>query len=79
MKATVEKSLSYSQVKPREIFVEILNSISNCATEDELRYCMKKLVERYTKFSDYFRFGFGSHHMWVCENQSMERIILVEF
>lgn len=79
MKATVESVLLNMESKPVEIFAEILNNITSSETEDELRYCMKILQERYPSLNRYFSFGFGSTHMWVCEPGSKFRLIFVEF
>lgn len=79
MKATVESVLLNMESKSVEIFAEILNNITACETEDELRYCMKILQERHPSLNRYFSFGFGSSHMWVCEAGSNERLIFVEF
>jgi hypothetical protein len=79
MKATVESVLLNMESKSVEIFAEILNNITSSETEDELRYCMKILQERYPSLNRYFSFGFGSTHMWVCEPGSKFRLIFVEF
>lgn len=79
MKATVESVLLNVESKSVEIFAEILNSITSCETEDELRYRMKILQERHPSLNHYFSFGFGSSHMWVCEPGNKFRLIFVEF
>lgn len=79
MKATVESTLLNMERKSVEIFAEILNNVTSCETEDELRYCMKILQERHPSLNCYFSFGFGSSHMWVCEAGSNKRLIFVEF
>lgn len=79
MKATVESVLLNMERKSVEIFTEILNIITSCDSEDELRYCMKILQERHPSLDSYFIFGFGSSHMWVTEPGRKERLIFVEF
>lgn len=79
MKATVESVLLNMERKSVEIFAEILNNITSCEIENELRYCMRILQERHPSLNRYFTFGFGSSHMWVCESGSKCRLIFVEF
>lgn len=79
MKATVESVLLNMERKSVEIFAEILNNVTSCDSEDELRYCMKILQERHPSLNSYFIFGFGSTHMWVTEPGRKERLIFVEF
>ena len=61
------------------IFVKILNEITSCITEDELRGCMNSLCVIYPYLKLYFKYGFEYNHMWVKESDSLERLILVEF
>lgn len=79
MKAIVESTLLNMESKSVEIFAEILNNITSCETENELRYCMRILKERHPSLNRYFSFGFGSSHMWVCEPGSKYRLIFVDF
>lgn len=79
MKATVESVLLNMERKSVEIFAEILNNITSCDSEDELRYCMRILEEKHPSLNVYFNYGFGSSHMWVCEAGRKERLIFVEF
>lgn len=64
MKATVESVLLNTSSRSVEIFVEILNAITSCENENELRECMKLIQKRFpVSFSSYFDYGFGSNHM----------------
>lgn len=58
MKATVESVLLNTSSRSVEIFAEILNNITSSETEDELRYCMKILQERYPSLNRYFSLDF---------------------
>lgn len=61
-------------------FAEILNAITSCENENELRACMKLIQERFpVSFNSCFVYGFGSTHMWVTEPGRKERLIFVEF
>lgn len=80
MKATVESVLLNTSSRSVEIFAEILNAITSCENENELRECMKLIQDSFLmSFSSYFDYGFGSNHMWVCEAGKKERLIFVEF
>ena len=61
------------------LFVQIINEITSCMSEDELRGCMNSLIVRYPYFKLFFDYGFGHNHMWVKASGSLERLILVEF
>ena len=80
MKATVESVLLNTSSRSVEIFAEILNTITSCENENELRACMKLIQERFpVSFNSCFVYGFGSTHMWVIEPGRKERLIFVEF
>lgn len=50
MKATVESVLLNTSSRSVEIFAEILNAITSCENENELRACMKLIQERFPVF-----------------------------
>lgn len=81
MKATVESVLLNMSSLSATIFVEILNIVTSCKDENELRECMILLKEQRFPVSldKFFKYGFGSSHMWVCEAGRNERLIFVEF
>ena len=79
MKAIVENPLMNCDPESMNLFVQILNEITSCITEDELRGCMNSLIVRYSYFKLFFDYGFGHNHMWVKASGSLERLILVEF
>lgn len=81
MKAIVENPLNVN-CSPIAIFlyVNILNRITWCKNENELRDTMKfSSIEYPTTFNSIFDYGFSSNHMWVSEKESGKRLILVEF
>lgn len=80
MKATVESVLLNTSSRSVEIFAEILNTITSCENENELRRCMKLIQERFPgSFNSCFVYGFDSTHMWVTELGRKERLIFVKF
>lgn len=79
MKSTIESVLLNTDVKSVSYFVEIINTISSCESESELLYCMGLLGKNNLDIDKFFNWGYGSNHMWVCENGRTERLIFVEF
>ena len=79
MKAIVENPLMNCDPESMNLFVQILNEITSCMSEDELRGCMNSLIVRYPYFKLFFDYGFGHNYMWVKESKSSERLVLVEF
>ncbi len=79
MKAIVGNPLMNCDPESMNLFVQILNEITFCITEDELRGCMNSLIVRYSYFKLFFDYGFGHNYMWVKESDSMETLIFVEF
>lgn len=79
LKAVIEKPLLNNEPEVLHLFVQIINEITSCMLEDELRGCMNSLIVRYSYFKLFFDYGFGHNHMWVKESGSLERLILVEF
>jgi hypothetical protein len=81
MKAIVENPLNVN-CSPIAIslYVNILNRITWCKNENELRDTMKfSSIEYPVTFNSIFDYGFGSNYMWVSEKESGKRLILVEF
>lgn len=78
MKAIVENPCMDMRCTALTIFVEILNLITACDNESELRYSMQLLEKRYPNISKYFKYGFGHSHLWVSDLNGV-RLIFVEF
>lgn len=81
MKAIVENSLNvYHSPIAISMYVNILNRITWCKNENELRDTMNfSSIEYPVTFNSIFDYGFSSNHMWVSEKESGKRLILVEF
>lgn len=81
MKAIVENPLNVN-CSPIAIslYVNILNRITWCKNENELRDTMKfSSIEYPVTFNSIFDYGFGSNHMWVRERENCKPLLLVEF
>lgn len=81
MKAIVENPLNVNHSPVAiSLYVNILNRITWCKNENELRDTMKfSSIEYPVTFNSIFNYGFDSNHMWVSEKESGKRLILVEF
>ena len=72
-------------VDVRELYFRIIISILFSSDEAELRTGMERLQEK-TRLDDYFVFGYGKHHLWVCQRRPSNqkkifehRVIMAEF
>lgn len=81
MKVIVENPLNaYHSPTAISIYVNILNRITWCKNENELRDTMKFFsIEYPVTFNSLFDYGFGSNYMWVRERESHKPLLLVEF
>lgn len=81
MKAIVENPLNVNHSPVAiSLYVNILNRITWCKNENELKDTMKfSSIEYPVTFNSIFNYGFDSNHMWVSEKESGKRLILVEF
>lgn len=70
MKATVESVLLNTSSRSVEIFAEILNAITSCENENELRACMKLIQERFPVSSN--SASFMASVQPICGWQSQE-------
>ncbi|WP_255469451.1 MULTISPECIES: hypothetical protein [Bacteroidales] len=67
------------------LYLRIINVILMSSNEAELRASMEKLKHT-SKLDEYFIYGFGKHHIWVClrkpsdRNKIFEhRVLMVQF
>jgi hypothetical protein len=81
MKAIVENPLNVN-CSPIAIslYVNMLNRITWCKNENELRDTMKfSSIEYPVTFNSLFDYGFGRDYMWVRERENCKPLLLVEF
>lgn len=81
LKAVIEKPLMNNEPEVLHLFVQIINEIASCMSEDGLRGCMNSLIVQYPYFKLFFDYGFERNYMWVKEKSPYynERLIFVEF
>ena len=85
MKATIEHSFCPYCDEVTELYFRIINTILFSTDETELRTGMESLQAK-THLDDYFVFGYGKHHPWVCQRRPSDkekifehRVIMAEF
>lgn len=60
------------------LYLRIINVILLSSNEDELRASMAKLKQT-TNLDKYFIYGFGKHHIWVCQRKPSDRNKVFEY
>lgn len=85
MKVTIEHSFCPYCDKVTELYFRIINTILFSTNETELRIGMECLQAK-TDLDDCFVFGYGKHHLWVCQRRPSDkekifeyRVIMAEF
>lgn len=85
MKVTIEHVFCRYSDEATDIYFRIINTILFSIDEAELRSSMERLKTE-THLDDYFVFGYGAHHLWVCQRRHSDqakifenRVIMAEF
>ncbi len=85
MKVTIENVFCHYSDEATDIYFRIINTILFSIDEAELRSSMERLKTE-THLDDYFVFGYGAHHLWVCQRRPSDqakifenRVIMAEF
>lgn len=85
MKVTIEHSFCPYCDEVTELYFRIINTILFSGNEAELRESMRQL-EKKTPLDEYFTYGYGARHLWVCQRRPSDktkkfehRIMMVEF
>lgn len=85
MKVTIEHSFCPYCDEVTELYFRIINTILFSGNEAELRESMRQL-EKKTPLDEYFTYGYGARHLWVCQRCPSDktkifehRIMMVEF
>lgn len=85
MKVTIEHAFCRYSDEATDIYFRIINTILFSIDEAELRASMERLKTE-THLDDYFVFGYGAHHLWVCQRRPSDqakifenRVIMAEF
>lgn len=85
MKVTIEHSFCPYSEEVTNLYFRIINTILFSIDEAELRTSMERLKEK-TQLDEYFTYGYGAHHLWVCQRRPSDktklfehRVIMAEF
>jgi len=85
MNVTIEHSFCPYCDEVTNLYFRIINTILFSKDESELRTSMERLTKK-TRLDDYFIFGYGAHHLWVCQKCPSSpdkifehRVIVAEF
>lgn len=85
MKVTIEYIFCPYCEEVTDLYFRIINTILFSSDEAELRTSMERLKEK-TQLDEYFTYGYGAHHIWVCQRRPSDktklfehRVIMAEF
>ena len=54
------------------LYFIIMNTILFSCNEAELRTSMERLKKE-TRLDEYFIFGYGAHHLWLCQRKPSDK------
>lgn len=60
-----------------ELYFRIVNTILFSTHEDDLRAGMEHLKNQ-TLLDEYFVYGYGAHHLWVCQRRASDKSKIFE-
>ncbi len=66
MKVEIENTFYVWNERMSDKYVGLVNVLVSASNEQELRQVMKELSSQ-DGFDQYFKYGFGHHHLWVSE------------
>lgn len=78
MKVTIEHSFCPYCEEVTNLYFRIINTILFSSDETELRTSMERLKNE-TSLDEYFTYGYGAHHLWVCQRRPSDRTKLFEY
>lgn len=77
MKVTIEHSFCPYCEEVTNLYFRIINTILFSSDEAELRTSMERLKNE-TALDEYYSYGYGAHHLWVCLRRPSDRTKLFE-
>lgn len=78
MKVTIEHSFCPYCDEVTELYFRIINTILFSGNEAELRESMRQL-EKKTPLDEYFTYGYGARHLWVCQRRPSDKTKIFEY
>lgn len=77
MNVTIEHSFCPYCEEVTNLYFRIINTILFSSNEAELRTSMEHLKNE-TPLDEYYSYGYGAHHLWVCQRRPSDRTKLFE-
>lgn len=78
MNVTIEHPFCPYCDEVTNIYFRLINTILFSSDETDLRVSMKRLKNE-TPFEEYFTFGYGAHHLWVCQRRPSDKNKIFEY
>lgn len=72
MEVTIEHSFIPYNDEVTDIYFRIINTILLSRSEIDLRTKIERL-KKSAPVDDYFSYGYGAHHFWVCQRRPSDR------
>ena len=72
MEVTIEHSFIPYNDEVTNIYFRIVNTILLSRNEHDLRRNIEAL-KNFIPVDDYFSYGYGAHHFWVCQRRPSDR------
>ena len=77
MEVTIEHSFCPYCDEAIELYFRIVNTILFSTHEDDLRAGLEHLKNQ-TLLDEYFVYGYGAHHLWVCQRRASDKSKIFE-
>ena len=68
MNVTIEHPFCPYCSEVTNLYFRIINTLLFSKDENELRTSMESLKKE-TRLDEYFTFGYGAHHLWICQRK----------
>lgn len=78
MNVTIEHSFCLYCEEVTNLYFRIINTILFSSDEADLRKSMEQLNEK-TQLDEYFTYGYGAHHLWVCQRRPSDKTKIFEY
>lgn len=72
MNVTIEHPFCPYCSEVTNLYFRIINTLLFSKDENELRTSMESLKKE-TRLDEYFTFGYGAHHLWICQRKPSDK------
>lgn len=77
MNVTIEHPFCPYCSEVTNLYFRIINTLLFSKDENELRTSMESLKKE-TRLDEYFTFGYGAHHLWICKRKPSDKNVIVK-